>query len=184
MTALTESDVIRALHARYGQTAGNGRRYAVAGGVRSHAGFDARRTADFIAMDLWPSKGLEIHGHEVKVSRSDWLRELAEPEKAAEFMPYVNRWWLVVSDPAIIRAGELPDGWGLLEMRGERLAARVKASRLDARPMPPTRLAALLRAVAQTAENRALHEHEQLFHLRTEAIPGQHTATAHQEAAS
>jgi len=32
-------------------------------------------------MDLWPSGGLEIHGHEVKVSRSDWLRELKEPEK-------------------------------------------------------------------------------------------------------
>jgi len=160
---LTEGDMITALHAWYGETHGNGRRYAVAGGVRSHAGFDARRTADFMAMDLWPSKGLDLHGHEVKVSRSDWLRELKEPEKAAEFIPYVNRWWLVVPDPVIVGLGELPDGWGLMAMRGERLAVIEAAPRRDALPLPPTRLAALLRAVAQTSENRALREHERRF---------------------
>jgi hypothetical protein len=167
---MTEGEMVTALHARYGQTAGNGKRYAVAGGVRSHAGFDARRTADFMAMDLWPSKGLEIHGHEIKVSRSDWLRELAEPEKAAEFIPYVNRWWLVVSDRAIVRDGELPEEWGLMAMRGDRLAVIEQAPRRDALPLPPTRLAALLRAVAQTSENRALREHERLFHRQAETI--------------
>jgi hypothetical protein len=168
--AMTEGDMIAALHARYGQVVGNGRRWAVAGGVRSHAGFDARRTADFIAMDTWPSKGLEIHGHEVKVSRSDWLRELKEPEKAAEFIPYVNRWWLVVPDPVIVGLGELPDGWGLLAMRGGRLAVIEKAARRDALPLPPTRLAALLRAVEGTAANQAVRDRERLFHshLRTD----------------
>jgi hypothetical protein len=169
---MTESDVIAALHARYSQTAGNGRRYAVAGGVRSHAGFDARRTADFIAMDLWPSKGLEIHGHEVKVSRSDWLRELKEPEKAAEFWPYVNRWWLVVPDAAIVGLGELPEDWGLMAMRGERLSVITAAPRHDALPLPPTRLAALLRAVAQTAGNLAIRERERLFHSHLKADCG------------
>jgi len=88
--AMTEAAVTDALHLRYSQVHGNGRRYAVAAGVRSHAGFDARRTADYVAMDLWPSKGLALHGHEIKVSRSDWLRELKEPEKAAEFIPWMN----------------------------------------------------------------------------------------------
>ena len=160
---LTEGDMIAALRARYGEAHGNGPRYAVAGGVKSGAGHAARRTADFIAMDLWPSGGLEIHGHEVKVSRSDWLRELKEPEKAAEFIPYVNRWWLVVPSPAIVGLGELPDGWGLMAMRGERLAVIEAAPHRDALPLPPTRLAALLRAVAQTAENRAIREYERRF---------------------
>jgi hypothetical protein len=166
MTAatMTEGDMIAALHDRYSQNAGNGRRWAVAGGVRSHAGFEAKRTADFMAMDLWPSGGLEIHGHEVKVSRSDWLRELKEPEKSAEFIPYVNRWWLVVPDPVIVGLGELPDGWGLMAMRGARLAVIEPAPRHDALPLPATRLAALLRAVGGTAENRAARERERLFH--------------------
>jgi hypothetical protein len=149
--AATETSVTDALHARYAQVHGNGRRYAVAAGVRSHAGFDARRTADYVAMDLWPSKGLALHGHEIKISRSDWLRELKDPSKAAEFTPWMNHWWLVASDPRIVRDGELPEGWGLMVMRGPLLVVAVKAPRRDAKPMGPSRLAALLRAVAQTS---------------------------------
>lgn len=148
---LTERDVAEALHVRYGVTFGNGRRYAVAEQVRSHAGFDARRTADFIAMDLWPSKGLELHGHEIKISRSDWLTELKHPEKSAEFIPYMNRWWLVVSDRAIVHDGELPAGWGLMAMSGAMLRVITKAPRKKAEPLTPSRLAALLRAVACTS---------------------------------
>ncbi len=148
---MTEAEVIEALYARYSQVHGNGNRYAVAAQVRSHAGFDARRTADFVAMDLWPSMRLTLHGHEVKVSRSDWLRELTDPSKAAEFIPYVNTWWVVVSDRRIVRDGELPDDWGLMAMRGGVLQVVRKAPRRDALPLTPTRLAALLRAVAQTS---------------------------------
>lgn len=156
----TEADVIDALERRYSATAGNGRRYATAYGVRSRAGFDARRTADFIAMDLWPSGGLRLHGHEVKVSRSDWLRELKAPEKAAEFIPYMNCWWLTVSDSRIVRPGELPDDWGLMVMRGAELVISKPAPKRDAKPLTVSRLAALLRAVAQTAEYRGRRENE------------------------
>ena len=31
------------------------------------------RTADALAMSLWPSRGLELHGFELKSRRSDWL---------------------------------------------------------------------------------------------------------------
>lgn len=167
---MTEVQVIEALLDRYTVRHGNGQRFAVASQVRSSAGFDARRTADFVAMDLWPSMRLTLHGHEVKVSRSDWLRELKEPEKAAEFVPYMNTWWVVVSEARIVRAGELPDDWGLMAMRGGLLTVVKKAPRRDALPLPPTRLAALLRAVAQTAEWQARREHERLYECR--ARPG------------
>ena len=161
--AMTETDVTDALHARYSQVHGNGQRFAVAAAVRSHAGFDARRTADYVAMDLWPSKGLALHGHEIKVSRSDWLRELKDPDKAAEFIPYMNYWWLVASDPRIVRDGELPEGWGLMVMRGPLLTVAVKAPRRDAKPMTPTRLAALLRAVGQTSAYLDRRDHERRY---------------------
>jgi len=157
---LTEADLTDALHAHYGAEYGNGRRYAVAAQVRSHAGFDARRTADFVAMDLWPSKRLTLHGHEIKVSRSDWLRELKEPAKAAEFTPYMNCWWVVVAEERMVRAGELPPEWGLMAMRAGHLAVIRKAPWRQAVPLTPTRLAALLRAVAQTAEYLERRKHE------------------------
>lgn len=151
LPSVTEADLTDALLARYSQRAGNGQRYAVATQVRSHASFYAQRTADFIAMDLWTSGRLDLHGHEIKVSRADWLRELKHPEKAAEFIPYMNRWWLVAADRSIVRDGELPDGWGLMAMSGGVLRVVRRAPRLEAKPLPPARLAPLLRAVAQTA---------------------------------
>jgi hypothetical protein len=157
--ALTEHDLTLALLARYSQRAGNGRRYAVATQVRSHASFYARRTADFVAMDLWTSGWLDLHGHEVKVSRSDWLRELKDPDKANEFIPYMNRWWLVVSDRAIVREGELPSEWGLMAMSVGGLKVIKRAPRRESKPFTPSRLAGLLRAVADTS---AWQERDQL----------------------
>lgn len=150
--ARTEADMLALLRDRYGATYGNGIRYASAAHVRSHAGFDARRTADFVAMDLWPSKGLALHGHEVKVSRADWLVELKQPEKAQEFVPYLDYWWLVVADRRIVRDGELPAGWGLLAPRGNRLAVVVPAARnQNPQPLSRSRLAAFVRAIAKGA---------------------------------
>ena len=169
---MTEAELTDALYARYGAVHGNGQRYAVAAQVRSRAGFDARRTADFVAMDLWPSGRLTLHGHEIKVSRSDWLRELKDPGKAEEFLPFMNCWWIVVSDRRIVRDGELPGEWGLMAMRGPLLEVVRKAPRRDARPLTPTRLAALLRAVACSAAylERRQVEAEQARRREREAV--------------
>lgn len=150
----TEREMLDLLHQRYSINRGNGPGYAVAEHVKSQAGHDAPRCADFIAMGLWPSQGLHLHGHEVKVSRSDWLRELAEPGKATPFMRYCDRWWLVVPDRAIVR-DDLPAAWGLLVQRGNRLTMAVRAPVLQPEPMPRHLLAPLLRATAATAHRRA-----------------------------
>lgn len=150
LARLTEADMLDLLTRRYSVEAGNGPRYACARHVRSHAGFDARRTADFIAVDTWPSH-LAVHGHEVKVSRADWLTELRQPEKAREFIPYVHYWWLVVSDASYVHEGELPDGWGLMAVQGSTLRVVRQAPRRNPALLSTTRLAALLRAVLKTA---------------------------------
>ena len=116
----TEASMIQLLHKRYNVTSqGVGSRYVVMSHVRSDAGFDARRTADFMALDLWPSKGLILHGHEVKISRSDWLNELKDPTKSAEFMKHVDYWWLVIADAKMVKPGELPEGWGMMAIGGD-----------------------------------------------------------------
>jgi len=153
----TERQMLDLLLRRYHQAYGNGQRWAVAEHVRSAAGFDAQRTADFVAMDLWPSKGLALHGHEVKVSRSDWLTELKNPDKAEAFRPFMDYWWLVVSEAGIVRPEELPNGWGLMvaASSGGSLRVVVPAPRsVRPEPLPKTMLAALLRSTAKTAARR------------------------------
>jgi hypothetical protein len=147
----TEREVLDALYAvRYSQRFGNGYRWAYAEQVRSGSGLvDGKRIADAVAMDLWPSKGQEIHGHEVKVSRSDWLCELRDAEKAEAFRPYMSRWWLVVPDAAIVR-DDLPEGWGLILANWTTVRVLKRAPRLDPKPLPRPMLGALLRATEAT----------------------------------
>ena len=164
---MNERQMLDLLHRRYGQRSHNGGtdspRYICAEHVRDRAGFfdrGAGRTADFIAVDTWQSsmrnERLAIHGIEVKVTRSDWLREIKDPAKAKEGLRYATHRWLAISDPSIARPEELPPGWGLLCPSGDRgLVAKVQASGLSATERAgPSSLAALLRAIAKTSAER------------------------------
>lgn len=114
---MTSEELMAKLRARYVDKRYAGPPWAFLEGVRDRAGQNAGRTADAIAVGLWPSRGLEIVGFELKVSRSDWLRELRNPAKAEAFGHLVDRWWIVVSSDSIVAQGELPPTWGLMVMR-------------------------------------------------------------------
>jgi hypothetical protein len=143
--SVTERDLLGALRARFATRAGNGPRWALACHVRDRAGFDATRTLDAIAMDTWPSSGLLLHGFEIKCSRADWRRELSDPSKAAAFTRFLDHFW-IVAPAAIVRHDELPEGWGLLELRGPTLRTAVTPARLTPEPVDRSFLACLLRA--------------------------------------
>lgn len=142
----TEADVLKALSVHFSAP-----QYAFIPHVRNGTGFNQQiRTADAIAMSLWPSRGLHLHGFEVKVDRSDWLRELRNPAKADDMFDYFDFWSLVVSDRAIVAEGELPPTWGLIEAR-EKVRVVVPAP-LFANPHTLDRifLAAILRRATET----------------------------------
>jgi hypothetical protein len=147
--AETERSLLDLLWKRYSTRNGNGPRWAMAEHVRDRAGFDASRTLDAIVMDTYPSSGLALHGFEIKCSRGDWLRELAQPWKAAAFTRWVDYFW-VVAAPGVVQYGplieELPEGWGLMEPRRGNLRAVVRAQRLNPEPLDRSFVAALLRA--------------------------------------
>lgn len=103
------------------------------------------RYADMLAMALWPSLGLEILGFEIKTSRADWLREISDEKKAVAVSQFCDRWYLVTHDASIVREGELPAGWGILEVTGSQVKEVVKAPKLDATPVTREFLASLLR---------------------------------------
>ena len=109
------------------------------------AGTGGARYADGVAMNLFPSRGMEVHGFEIKVDRRDWLRELKAPKKADALARYCDRWWIVVPDDQVVKDGELPPTWGLLRAAGKALRADVQAPKLEAEPPARGFVATLLR---------------------------------------
>jgi hypothetical protein len=156
----TEREMLDLLLARY-NTERQGTiadRWVRAEHVRSSQDFrETLSIADFIAIDKYASTQA-IHGHEVKVSRSDWLTELRDLSKAERIKRYCNFWWLVVSDAAIIKDGELPEGWGLIVKSGTKLRAKVKAPELTPAPLPLDFVAGLTSAVQRTAYREPLRQ--------------------------
>ena len=120
--------------------------------VANGTGATARRYADAVAMNLYPSRGLRIHGFEVKANRSDWQRELINPEKAESVMRFCDHWW-IVAPKGIVRDGELPPTWGLYEINGNGLHCRVQAPALTPETMNRPMVAALLRRAGQVGDN-------------------------------
>lgn len=123
--------------------------------VRDATGAGVGRTADGLAMNAWPSRGLEVHGFEIKVHRHDWLRELKQPEKAESIFRYCDRWWIVVPEQfedqaaEIVKLEELPPTWGLLKVAegGKSIRTARQAPKLKPRPLDRVFVAAVLRAV-------------------------------------
>lgn len=120
--------------------------------VGNATGFACNRHADAVAMSLWPSRGLEVHGIEVKVSRTDWLKELKDPAKADSIARFCDRWWLAVGDDTIVKEGELPPTWGLLvfNAKGGKLVAKVEAAKLDSEPLDRKFVASMLRRASES----------------------------------
>jgi len=125
--------------------------YALLGEVRDSAGFRANRSADAIAVGLWPSRGCEVEGFEIKTARSDWLRELKEPKKAEAFVKYCDRWWLAIGDLAVAKLEEIPPTWGLMVATNKRLKIVKPAPALTPQPMDRFFLAAMLKRATDTA---------------------------------
>lgn len=120
--------------------------------VADATGSRQSRWADAVAMNLYPSRGLELHGFEIKVSRSDWLRELKDPTKSAPVQRYCNRWWIICPD-GVIKPGELPPTWGHYEVKpGGAIRQVVAAPKLEAEAVTKEFMAALVRRAGAVDE--------------------------------
>lgn len=131
--------------------------YACLFEVANGTGSNASRSADIVVLNLWPSRGMDLNGYEVKTSRSDWLRELKQPEKAWPVMQYMDRWWLLAA-PGVAKLDEIPSNWGFMEFNGTKCRVLKAAPKLDPKPVTKTFLGALLRKPVRDVEgmvNRA-----------------------------
>lgn len=113
---------------------------------RSGTGWAREQRADAIAMHLWPSRGLELIGFELKVSRGDWKRELADPSKCDHVKRFCDRWYLVAYDLKVIKyADELPEGWGLMFLENGEIHTMIEAPKLTPEPLDRLFAASLMR---------------------------------------
>lgn len=119
--------------------------YAIMWEVAAATGAVVTRRADAVIMSLWPSRGLELHGVEIKVSRSDWRREAADPTKAEQIAAFCDRWWVHTAPGIVQDLSEVPPAWGLREWDGKAWKTRREAEKTEARPLTREFLAALLR---------------------------------------
>ncbi len=118
--------------------------------VRNGTGFlRTTRTADAIAMGLWPSRGLHLNGFEIKVRRGDWLNELKNPEKAEEIASYCDFFW-IAAPKEIVKIEEVPENWGLLIPHGSTMKVAKEAKELKPDSLDRLFLAAILRRTQET----------------------------------
>jgi len=154
MTADKVLDVLCEKHFKNGP-------YSVLREVRSHTGYSNQdRSADALVVSCWPSRGVWFGGVEVKISRSDWQRELADPAKSHEIQRFCSYWW-VVTPPGIVKTGEMPETWGHIEVTSQTCAVLKEAPKLDAEPPAVTFVASILRQLSKTqadALGRARYE--------------------------
>lgn len=143
--AWTEGECIAALRRRYPKS-----EYALLPQVRNATGFArVTRTADALIMSLWPSRGLELWGIEIKSSRSDLKREIDNPAKAEEIAQRCDRWWIAVGHPKVVEGLDLPAAWGLLIPRNGEFVVAKAADKLESKEITRPFLAALLRAAQE-----------------------------------
>lgn len=143
---VTSADIRAALRLRFEATS-----HALLFEVADGTGANAKRYADAVAVGLWPSHGHKIEGVEIKVSRSDFLRELKDHSKAEAVYRYCNHWW-IACPKGMVSPDELPPTWGLLELVGESLRVKVKAPLLTPAAPAIGFVAAMLRRHAGADE--------------------------------
>ncbi|PCJ55982.1 MAG: hypothetical protein COA79_20445 [Planctomycetota bacterium] len=104
-----------------------------------------RRSLDFMVMSLWKSRGQYLSGIELKSSRSDWLRELKNPNKQEPIFKYCDYFYLLTNGKNVAQLEEIPETWGWMDIKGGRIVIKKKAPKLDPQPMDRKFLAPLLR---------------------------------------
>lgn len=156
----TERELLDRLKTRHSKVAGNGPEWAYMEHVRDRAGAFCNTTIDALALHLWPSRHHEVHAYEVKCSRADFRRELADGlAKSLPWRSWVEFFW-IVAPKDVVPLTELPKEWGLLVPHATALRVAKPAVRLRSKPygynvaepdIPRTLVASMLRAQVRNA---------------------------------
>lgn len=111
-------DVLKVIRRRHST-----HRWCVIEEMRLGSGFGTHeRRIDLWALDCAPSRGNPAIAYEVKVSRSDFLKDLQSMVKQRGARMYSNEFWYA-APKGLIRPDEIPVWAGLLEIDPEQMDA-------------------------------------------------------------
>ena len=144
--------------------------------VSDAAGFSRSRSADYVVVNLWPSRGLEIYGIELKSYRSDWLSELKKPDKAENVFKYCDRFYLLTTDDTIAKPEEIPASWGWMCIKGNRIFIKKEAPKLNPEHVSKSFLATMLKR-AQSKDGFILKQEIQSEIDAAKEVGKNHNAT-------
>lgn len=186
--SVTERDVLDALHRRYCRPVDTYRpqRYILAEHVPDRMwGGRANRIIDAIAIDCWrgtyasgsdSSIGHGIEGFEVKISKSDLRRELADLTKSGRFTdgidhlgPAILTEYTIVAPTKVVdgwRTLGIPAGWGVMALADDgTLRYLRKPTRLsDTLTLGIGTVACIARAIAKTTAKHCARIHPEETH--------------------
>jgi hypothetical protein len=149
LAQLTAEDLVKLIRQRYPVNRADGfHRYVVLEQVADGTGMHHGHWVDVAVFDMWPSTGLMRSAFEIKVSRSDFLRELQHPTKYKWVQESFHEFWYVAPQDAIKRE-ELPANAGWLCPRADKLIVKRHAVRNEHAKLDDVLLAAFMRAAAK-----------------------------------
>lgn len=117
------------------------------------------RRLDVVALNLWGARRYRIVGFELKVDRGDWLREITDFRKSEEWCAVADQFY-VVTPSKLIRADELPEGWGHLELCGSRMMTRRHAAQKTGATLPREVAARFIGRLAEIIRQATYHDKE------------------------
>jgi len=141
-------DIVRLIRARYPSGENGAGEWVVLEQVPDGTSMHQRRWIDVAAFSMWLKNGLSRVAFEVKVDRSDFLRELNNPVKHAWCQECFHLFYFV-APKGVIQVEELPPGVGWLYPRGERLCTARQAKRNPSPRLDDVLLAGFMRAAGK-----------------------------------
>ena len=115
-------------------------------------GWSNQQRADGYLLELWPSKGFEKTAFEYKVSRSDFLSEIKNPQKRQGIKNFAD-YFVFVTANGICKKEEIPQDCGWYEYDGSELHIRIRPPKLPSVPNPCwSFVSSLIRAAARIKE--------------------------------
>lgn len=92
---------------------------------------------DAVYVGFTSASGRRMIGHEIKVTRADWRRELDQAGKADYWHDACQEWWVVAPSTEVVPPEELPAGWGLMVVNPRTATRLDKVRRAEVRPHDP-----------------------------------------------
>lgn len=101
---------------------------------------------DGFALNCYKSKRYERVAYEIKIARGDFLKEVADPDKRVGAQMMTNRFYFAAPE-GLIKPEEVPDGCGLVEIRGDLHRMKVRAPWHEAADWHPSFISSIFRSV-------------------------------------